>query len=129
MEIKIYIPTKLHWHGEKVHKLKAEGLEGHFTLLPAHIDYISVLVPGILILSRGENELIFAVDEGTLVKQGNTVRISCRNAIQGDDLQTLHQVVREEYKQIDELEKKARTALSGLEYGMIRRFTEMTGKK
>ncbi|MFO7760180.1 MAG: F0F1 ATP synthase subunit epsilon [Thermodesulfobacteriota bacterium] len=129
MEINMYIPTKLYWQGEKVSKLKAEGLEGHFTLLPAHIDYVSVLVPGILILNQEKKELIFAVDEGTLVKQGSSVRISCRNAVQGDDLQTLHQVVQEEYKQIDELEKKAKSALIGLEYGMIRRFAEIGGEK
>ncbi len=125
MEVSIYIPTKLYWQGEKVGKLKAEGLEGHFTLLPAHIDYISVLVPGILILNQEKNERIFAIDEGTLVKQEHSVWISCRNAVQGDDLRTLHQVVHEEFKQIDELEKKAKTALSGLEYGMIRRFARM----
>ena len=74
MEINIYIPTKLYWQGDKVSKLKAEGLEGHFTLLPAHIDYISVLVPGILILNQGKKELILnppwpAYDASAMVEE------------------------------------------------------------
>ncbi len=125
MEVSLILPHKIYCQHREVEKLKAEGLEGHFTLLPAHIDYVAVLVPGIMQLTSGKQEHIFAVDHGTLVKIGSSVRISCRNAIEGEDLTQLHRVVEEKFKEIDDLEKKARSALLGLEYGVIRRFAEL----
>lgn len=125
MEVTLILPHKIYRRHSEVGKLRAEGLEGHFTLLPAHIDYVSVLVPGIMQLTTGNQEHIFAVDHGTLIKIGSAVRISCRNAIEGDDLTQLHQVVEKKFKEIDDMEKKARSALLGLEYGVIRRFAEL----
>lgn len=125
MEVTLILPHKTYYHHSDVGKLSAEGLEGHFTLLPAHIDYISVLVPGIMQLTAGKKEHIFAVDHGTLVKIGPSVLISCRNAIEGEDINKLSQVVDEKFKEIDDMEKKARSALLGLEYGVIRRFAEL----
>lgn len=126
MQVGIYLPTQVYWQGEEVRKLTAEGLEGFFTLLPRHIDYVAVLVPGILTMedNRGK-ELLFAVDQGTLIKQGAEVTISTRNSVQGDNINTLAKVVDDEFKQLDDLERKARTALSGLEHTMMRRFAEL----
>ena len=121
----LILPHRIYRQYNEVSRLSAEGLEGHFTLLPAHIDYVSVLVPGILQLTAGNKEYIFAVDQGTLVKTGNSVRISCRNAVEGEDITKLSQVVEEKFKKIDDMEKKARSALLGLEYGVIRRFAEL----
>ena len=125
MTVTLILPHKIYAKHNKVSKLSAEGLEGHFTLLPAHIDYVSILVPGIMQLTTADREHIFAVDHGTLVKIGSSVRISCRNAIEGDDIGRLSQVVEEKFKQIDDMEKKARNALLGLEYGVIRGFAEL----
>lgn len=122
----IYLPTKIYWQGDGIVKIIAEGLEGFFTLLPRHVDYIAVLVPGVLTVEAQSGETsYFAVDHGALVKQGATVNISTRNCIRGDDFKSLVAVVAEEFKQIDELEKKARTALAGLEHSMLRRFAEL----
>ncbi len=125
MNVTLILPHKIYGQHNEVSKLSGEGLEGHFTLLPAHIDYVSILVPGIMQLTAADREHIFAVDQGTLVKVGNAVRISCRNAVEGEDIRQLSQVVEEKFKEIDDMEKKARSALLGLEYGVIRRFAEM----
>lgn len=125
MQVTLILPDKIGGQYREVSKLRAEGLEGHFTLLPAHIDYVSVLVPGIMQLTAGNREHIFAVDHGTLVKIGSSVRISCRNAVEGVDISQLSRVVEEQFKEIDDMEKKARSALLGLEYGVIRRFAEL----
>ena len=125
MQVTLILPDKIGGQYQEISKLKAEGLEGHFTLLPAHIDYVSVLVPGIMQLTSGNREYIFAVDHGTLVKIGSSVRISSRNAVEGVDLSQLYRIVEEQFKEIDEMEKKARSALLGLEYGVIRRFAEL----
>ncbi len=125
MDVSLILPHKIYCRHHEVEKLSAEGLEGHFTLLPAHIDYVSVLVPGIMQLTLRDKEHIFAVDHGTLVKIGASIQVSCRNAIEGEDIHKLTQVVEEKFKEIDDMEKKARSALLGLEYGVIRRFSEL----
>lgn len=122
----IYLPTRIYWQADTVRKIIAEGLEGYFTLLPRHVDYISVLVPGILtVADNAGNTFYFAVDHGSLVKQGAKVNISTRNSIQGKDFSSLANIVATEFYQLDDLEKKARTALTGLEHSMLRRFAEL----
>lgn len=122
----IYLPTMIYWQGDTVRKIIAEGLEGYFTLLPRHVDYIAVLVPGILTVEdQTGKSLYFAVDHGALVKQGSVVNISTRNCVEGEDFKSLVTIVATEFQQIDDLEKKARTALAGLEHSMLRRFAEL----
>ena len=126
MDVSIYLPTEIYWQSDGIAKIIAEGLEGYFTLLPRHIDYVSVLVPGILLMAdNGSREHYFAVDHGTLIKQGAEVSISARNCVKGDDIATLAQIVEEQFEQLDDLEKKARTALAGLEHSMLQRFAEL----
>ncbi|MBU0908998.1 MAG: F0F1 ATP synthase subunit epsilon [Proteobacteria bacterium] len=122
----IYLPTRICWQADTVRKVIAEGLEGYFTLLPRHVDYIAVLVPGVLtVVDNAGQTFYFAVDHGSLVKQGGKVNISTRNCIEGKDFRSLVNIVATEFYQLDDLEKKARTALAGLEHSMLRRFAEL----
>lgn len=125
MRMGIYLPTHVFWQNEAVDKVVAEGLEGYFTLLPRHIDYVAVIVPGILTVTSGGADTMFAVDHGTLVKQGGQVRLATRNCVQGGDINTLSDIVNREFRELDDMERKVRTALTGLEHAMIRRFAEL----
>ena len=125
MQMGIYLPSHVFWESDKVNKVVAEGLEGYFTLLPKHIDYVAVLVPGILTVESAGAENLFAVDHGTLVKQGGTVRIATRNCVQGTDITSLSAIVDQEFQELDDMERKVRTALTGLEHAMIRKFAEL----
>ncbi len=126
MQINIHLPTALYFSADGVKKIVAEGVEGYFTLLPNHIDYVAILVPGILTVeTEPGTPIYFAVDHATLVKKGAKVWISARNVVRGKSHETLAQVVQHEFKEISEMEKKARTALTGLEYGLLRRFAEL----
>ena len=126
MEVSIYLPTEIYWQSGDIVKIIAEGLEGYYTLLPRHIDYVSVLVPGILTMEDQKGtELLFAVDYGTLIKQDEKVMVSTRNCVQGDNMATLAKIVEDQFEQLDDLEKKARTALAGLEHSMLQRFAEL----
>lgn len=126
LSLAIFLPNRLFRQIDSVVKVVAEGLEGFFTLLPRHVDYVTVLVPGILTVQAEDGRpLFFAVDHGTLIKQNRTIRIATRNCIEGKDLQSLGRIVAEEFYQLDDLEKKARTALAGLEHAMLRRFAEL----
>ena len=126
MTVRIFLPTDILLEQEGVARLHAEGAEGCFTLLPRHIDYVAMLVPGILTLEdqAGEQRHV-AVDEGCLVKVGREVRISTRNGVAGTDIETLAEVVKRQFKQVDEQEKRARAILTGLEYSVLKRFSEL----
>ncbi len=65
-----------------------------------------------------------AVDEGVLVKSGQDVLVSVRNAIGGTDLSKLHAAVGQEFLNLNDQEKKVRSVLAKLESGFIRRFAE-----
>ncbi|MDH4319446.1 MAG: F0F1 ATP synthase subunit epsilon [Desulfobulbaceae bacterium] len=125
MKIGIFLPIAVYFEAEGIEKIVAEGREGYFTLQPRHIDYVSVLVPGILTVTGRDWESLFAVDHGTLIKQGDLVRIAARNCVRGDDPATLAAIVDKEFREIDDMERKARTALTGLEHSMMRRFAEL----
>ncbi|MDX9802018.1 MAG: F0F1 ATP synthase subunit epsilon, partial [Spirochaetia bacterium] len=63
-------------------KVSAIGLEGSFSILPGHVDLLSVLVRCIVTAS-GENgsTSVYAADGGVLVKQDDQVMISTPMAV------------------------------------------------
>ena len=125
MKLKILIPTVVLIDRE-VTKVIAEAENGHFCLLPLHIDFVTALVPGILIFTTEAGEEIFvAVDEGILVKCDQEVLVSTRNAIEGKDLATLKQTVAEQFQRLDEKEKLTRSAVAKFEVSMMRYFQEL----
>lgn len=127
MHLKVMQPTN-GLIDEQVTKVTAEGEEGSFCLLPQHVDWVAALVPGILSfeLETGE-EIFLAIDEGILVKQGATVWVSVRSAVRGVDLETLHQTVQQQFRQLDEQERQARSTLARLETSFVREFMELGG--
>lgn len=127
MHLKVMQPTN-GLIDERVTKVTAEGEEGSFCLLPQHVDWVAALVPGILSfeLETGE-EIFLAIDEGILVKQGATVWVSVRSAVRGVDLETLHQTVQQQFRQLDEQERQARSTLARLETSFVREFMELGG--
>ena len=104
----------------------AEAENGAFALLPKHTDFVTALLPSVLILTDKQgHELFFGVDQGVLVKQDYQVDIAVRRAVQGEDLARLHDTVQASFVEVDEQERVARTALSKLEAGIVRRFSDL----
>ena len=124
MNLKVLIPQGI-LLDEEVSKVSAQAENGSFTLLPRHIDFVTSLVQGILSYHSEGEENFLAVNEGILVKCGPEVTVSTRNAIQGEKLGELQQAIQEKFKNEDEQEKKARSALARLESDFIRRFMEI----
>ncbi|MDX1567259.1 MAG: F0F1 ATP synthase subunit epsilon [Longimicrobiales bacterium] len=129
MRLEVLIPSRVVVR-DQVSAVVAEGAEGSFGVLPHHVDYVSPLVPGILTYRRAEDdgERILALDQGTLVKVGQEVLISVRDAVEGEDLGTLRQTVEERFRSLDQKEREARSALATLEARFIRRFLEQIGR-
>lgn len=125
MRLRILLPPQI-LVDKEVAKVTAEAENGSFCLLPRHIDFVAALVPGILCFeSSGGKEEFLAVDEGILVKCGQEVFVSTRNAVQGSQLGTLRRTVEEQYKVLDDRERVARSALAKLEADLVRRFMDL----
>lgn len=110
-----------------VRRVRGEGRHGSFVLLPRHVDTVIGLVPGLLsfVPKAGDDERYVAVDIGVLVKCGDAVRVSVRQAVAGEDLGSLQRAVRERFEHLDETERRVRTALSRLEADFIQQFIGM----
>jgi F-type H+-transporting ATPase subunit epsilon len=126
MKLKILVPTEI-LVDDKVSTLTAMGLEGSFCIKPAHIDYISILVPGLLYYySIDQDELSYlAVDRGILIKQGEEVFVSVRNAVISKDIGRLHKLVKIRFSTLDQQQRKVRTAIAKLESDFVHRFMEL----
>jgi F-type H+-transporting ATPase subunit epsilon len=127
MNLKVLLPTEV-FVDEAVRKVTAEGANGSFCLLPRHIDFVAALVPGLLSYETDEEEakeVFLAVAEGVLVKSGQEVLVSVRNAVRGGELGELREIVEKKFKVLDDKEKTARTAMARIEAGFVRRFLEV----
>ena len=124
MHLQVLLPTRV-LVDTRVPKVIAEAENGEFCLLPRHIDFVAALVPGILYFHVGDDEHYAAIDAGILVKCGRDVFVSTPNGVEGTDLATLQALVAEHFLELDEHERKARTALGRLEAGALRGFREL----
>lgn len=125
MQVTLRLPTRTLFSGT-AKKIYAVAENGAFGMLPNHTDFVTALVPSILILTNEhDKELFFAVDEGLLVKTDLQVDIAIRRGLQGDDLDSLNEALSSTFLAVDEDERVARSALSRLEAGIVRRFGDL----
>lgn len=126
MKLKVLLPTEI-LVDEAVRKITAEAANGSFCLLPRHIDFVTALVPGLLSFETQKEgqEVFVAVAEGVLVKSGEEVLVSVRNAARGGGLGEMRRLVEEKFMVLDDKEKAARTAMARIEAGFVRRFLEV----
>jgi F-type H+-transporting ATPase subunit epsilon len=127
MRLEIVTPNRVCVDRE-VSRIVAEAPDGHFGMLPGHGDFVTELVPGILVYEPQDAvERFVALHSGTLVKCGAHVHVAVRDAIEGTDLSWLRERVETEFRRQDEAERDARAALARLEASMFRRFRELEG--
>jgi F-type H+-transporting ATPase subunit epsilon len=127
MRLKVLTPTEV-IIDQPVLTLVAEGENGHFGIKPRHIDFISALVPGLLYFlpeTKDEGQYL-AVDRGILVKHAAEVYVSVRDAVKGEDLAGLLEIVQHRFMQLEEKERGVRSAVARLEADFLRRFMELS---
>jgi F-type H+-transporting ATPase subunit epsilon len=125
MSLKILLPFRVFVEKESVSRIVAESHGGSFGLLPHRLDCVAALEPGILTFeTEAEGEVYVAVDEGVLIKTGQNVLVSVRNAIFGTDLNQLRESVEREFLTLDESEQRIRSVMTKLESGLVRRLAE-----
>ena len=129
MQVTLRLPTQTLFEGA-VTRVFAVAEDGAFGMLPNHVDFVTALVPSVLILTDAKGiERFFGIDEGVLVKRGHAVEVAIRRGVQGEDLETLNDTVQSSFVDMDEEERVARSALSRLEAGIVRRFGDLRKPK
>ena len=109
-------------------RVTAEADFGSFVLLPRHADTAAVLVPGLLAWHLEDGQEVFAaVDHGILVKAGDRVRVAAQRAVVTGELGKAEAAVRDRFLVRSEQQKRARSALIGLESEILRRVSELGG--
>ncbi len=125
MNLTILLPGRVLRSAQAV-KLGGDAVNGSFVVLPRHIDFVTALVPGILYFQDADAQSIYvAIDSGILVKRGLSVWVSVLQAIQGDSLEHLDQIVDQQFHQLDERQKQTQTALAHLEVSFMRGMTNI----
>ncbi|MDD4161365.1 MAG: F0F1 ATP synthase subunit epsilon [Methanothrix sp.] len=114
MRLKVVLPMRI-FLDQEVTKVIAEAANGSFCLLPKHIDFVAALVPGIITFESEKGEEYLATDEGVLVKRASEVKVSTRRAVRSKNLGEMKKIVTQEFRTLDEREKKTRSILIKLE--------------
>ena len=125
MRLKVSVPTDVLLIAQ-VAKVKAEAANGWFCVLPRHVDFVTELVPGILVFESpdGRSEYL-AIDHGILVKCGTNVSVSTRNAVRGADLGSLKETVEMHFRGLRDKEQAARIFEVKLEADLVRQLLEV----
>jgi F-type H+-transporting ATPase subunit epsilon len=125
LHLRVLLPTEV-LVDQPVSKVIAEAENGSFCLLPRHVDFVAALVPGVMsFFTPDGTERFAAIDRGILVKCGDEVSVSTLNGVTGTNLEELEDLVEERFLELDEHERKTRTALARLEAGTLRAFREL----
>ena len=128
--LKILLPYKVFDIKEDVKSIIVETTLGSYGILPNRRDCVMILEPGILTYeTKGKVEEYIAVDAGILVKTGEEVIISVRNANGGVDLEKLHKSVENEVYKINEEEEIDRTFLKELESSFVNKLVRYQSGK
>jgi F-type H+-transporting ATPase subunit epsilon len=127
MQLRVLLPACEFLEEDRVTRIVAETPHGSFGILPHRLDCVAPLAPGILAFEiESGKEAFLAVDEGILVKAGDRVLVSVRNAVGGADLGKLRQTVEREFLSLDERAKSVRAVLAKLESNFARRLLELS---
>ncbi|KEF32724.1 ATP synthase epsilon chain [Marinobacter nitratireducens] len=125
MNFRLLLPTEI-LVDERVNKIVAPAENGEFCLLPRHIDFVAALAPGLLsFVDMQGSERFAAIDSGILVKCGPDVSVSAYRGVVGADISELQALIDERFLELDEYERKARSALARLEAGTLRGFLNL----
>ena len=110
----------------KIKKVMLETLNGYYTLLPKHVDFAAAVRESIVVYTpEDEAEKYVACHHGIAVKKGEQVTISVQDAVIGDTLDELGDIINREFKQNDEKRKELNSAMARLELGIIRGFGQL----
>jgi F-type H+-transporting ATPase subunit epsilon len=124
MRLLITTPTAVVIDDPDVVAVRAEDQSGSFGILQGHADFLTALTVSVVSWHHADDRQRFcAVRHGVLsVTKGSEVAIATREALPGDDLDHLEQVVLAKFREALEAERIARTESLQLQMKAIRQI-------
>lgn len=123
MNLKILLPFKIFLETKNVCSITIETSEGSYGLLPQRVDCVAALVAGIFTYKIESQGLKYiAVEQGIMIKAGNEVLVSVRNAVGGVDLGKLSDMVKKDFNKLNDNKKEVRSVIAKLEGGFVYSF-------
>lgn len=124
MRLLITTPMTVVVDDSAVVAVRAEDESGSFGILGGHADFLTALAVSVLSWHRADDRRRFcAVRRGVLsVSNGSLVAVATREAVAGDDLDHLEQVVVARFRETLEAERTARTESLQLQMKAIRQI-------
>lgn len=111
---------------KSVSKIDFEAIDGFFTLLPKHIDFVSALKTGILTYTlEGGQKSYLACYQGILIKKGESVHLTTKLGILDDDLSHLTKRIEIDFKQMEESRKESNKTMAQLEISLTKGLLSM----
>ncbi len=124
MRLLITTPTAIVVDESNVSSVRAEDDSGSFGILKGHADLLTALNISIVSWHAADDRMRYcAVRRGVLsVAGGAEVAIATREAIAGDDLDRLEEIVLDEFRKRSEAERASRTESLQLQMKAIRQI-------
>jgi F-type H+-transporting ATPase subunit epsilon len=124
MRLVVTTPAAILVNTDNVRYVRAEDSTGAFGVQPRHADFLTALAITVLIWRDGAGvEHYAAVRGGVLrVRGGNVVEVATREAVLGEDLLNLREVVVAEMSRNAETERAARLGALGLQQAAIQQI-------
>jgi F-type H+-transporting ATPase subunit epsilon len=124
MRLIITTPTEIAVNIDNVHHVRAEDSTGSFGVLPGHADFLTALTISVLNWrDDAGSEHCAAVRGGVLrVRGGKSVQVATREAVVGNDLQHLREVVLKQMARNAESEQAARLGAFGLQEAAVQKI-------
>lgn len=126
MRLLITTPTAVVVDESNVSSVRAEDDSGSFGILRGHADLLTALNISIVSWHAADNHIHYcAVRRGALsVTRGAEVAIATREAIAGDDLDRLEEIVLDEFRKRSEAERSSRSESLQLQMKAIRQIVQ-----
>ena len=125
MKLKVTSPIGVVLKTE-IQKIDFEALDGFFTLLPRHQDFVTAFPPNIMRYETMDGLTHYmACNRGILIKKGANVYVSVHRAVLSENLEELSQTIEVEFKNDDEQRKEVNTAMARLEVGLSSGFMQL----
>jgi F-type H+-transporting ATPase subunit epsilon len=124
MKLRITTPLTVAVDVDGILSLRADDLTGSFGILPGYADFLTSLTISVVSWKESDGTLLFcAVRRGVLsVTGGSEIAIATREAVPGNDLATLDELILARFRANTEAERVERTDSTRLQLNAIRQI-------
>ena len=124
MRLSIITPLTVAVDEDGILALRAEDASGSFGILPGHAEFLTSLAISVVDWKRTDGSRHYcAVRRGMLsVTSGRTIAIATREAVPGEDLLNLHEVVLSRFRANQETERAEHISSTRMQLAAIRQI-------